>query len=95
MALYLGEQDYTPYELKDVIGNSSTSIQEETTSGRLQFDNMDSSSNFHLLYSGNWSEDGSQKIYEIASSISSQQALPTVWAAASAILLTMFVLLDQ
>ncbi|CAO3681783.1 unnamed protein product [Umbelopsis vinacea] len=95
MALYLGEQDYTPYELKDVIGNSSTSIQEEATSGRLQFDNMDSSSNFHLLYSGNWSEDGSQKIYEIASSISSQQALPTVWAAASAILLTMFVLLDQ
>jgi hypothetical protein len=68
MALYLGEKNYTPAELRAILLNSSTPIEEEESVTIQQFDNLDTSSNFHLLYSGNWSNDGTQKVFEIASS---------------------------
>ncbi|KAG2188563.1 hypothetical protein INT44_001318 [Umbelopsis vinacea] len=72
MALYLGEKNYTPAELRAILLNSSTPIATEDESVTIQqFDNLDTSSNFHLLYSGNWSTDGIQKVFEIASSANS------------------------
>jgi hypothetical protein len=67
MALYLGEKNYTPADLRALLLNSSTPIQQEGSVTIQQLDDLDSSSNFHLLYSGNWSSDGAEKVFEIAS----------------------------
>ncbi|GAB5586042.1 hypothetical protein Unana1_00942 [Umbelopsis nana] len=95
MALYLGQQAYNPYELRDLIVNSSTLLQEQLPSGRSQFDNIDPSSNFHLLYSGNWSTDGTQKIYEIASSKSTPQTLPNAFTTTIAVFFLALILHSQ
>jgi hypothetical protein len=95
MALYLGEKNYSPAELRDVLLNSSTPLVDEEDSATIhKFDNLDTSSNFHLLYSGNWSNDGIQKVFEIASSanISVLSASQRIVAAVAATL-TSYILL--
>lgn len=79
MALYLGEGDYTPASLRDAIVSNSTLIQAQSRSKIQQYDSMDIENSFHLLYSGNWSDDGAQKIFSIAASGSTQQCRPMFW----------------
>ncbi|CAM0135739.1 unnamed protein product [Umbelopsis sp. WA50703] len=78
MALYLAEGEYTPETLRDTIMSNSTVIQAQTRAKIRQYDSLDNSSSFHLLYSGNWSNDGIQKIFSVADSSSLHQYQPMV-----------------
>lgn len=79
MALYLGEGEYTPATLRDAILSNSTLVQAQIRAKIRQYDSMDTNNSFHLLYSGNWSDDGTQKIFSVAASGSTHQYQSMVW----------------